>query len=699
MMTITKFLIAGRNDIALVALLVAIVFMIIVPLPPVLMDVMQAFNLGVSALLLIVAVYIKSPLGFTSFPSVLLLTTLFRLSLGIAATRTILLHADAGEVVKTFGDLVIAGNLVVGAVTFLIITIVQYVVITNGCERVAEVSARFTLDMIPGRQMSVDSDLRTGGIDLPEARRRRSAIERESRLFGAMDGAMRFVKGDAVAGLISIVVNIIGGVAIGSLQRGMGWHEALELYAILTVGDGLVGQIPAIFTAITAGVLVTRVAREDTSTNLADAISDDVSAEPNAMIAGSFILVLLGFVPGFPTIIFLILAGAIGGGGWLLRRGMLSSDGARRDPINTQNNIARLGSRRYGAADAEINLVVPLMIDIGRGILSSLAPNDLSKALADVRDKLSLELGIQFPDIALREIDSANPDSYIIRINEVFYGDGYLLQQHVLARTAPARLDTMGIPHVADRPFLPHVATAWVSVAHVDALRAARIPFLEPAQVPAYHLVQLLRRHAQEFIGIQETSSILSRVQSHSPELVKEALHTVRLHIIAEVFQRLISERVSLRNMRAILNAMTQPGHNVNDPLLLTEHVRCALKRQICLQYCVGTLRLPAFILTPELEELAQNAIRHTTDDSYLGIDTRTKDRIIDRIRQAMAGVSALEGPVLLAPPELRPYLRKFLETELNELPVLSFKELIPELAVKTLAWITLSDEDTNGAT
>ncbi|TIP84259.1 MAG: FHIPEP family type III secretion protein, partial [Mesorhizobium sp.] len=292
----------------------------IIPLPPVLMDVLQAINLGISALLLMVAVYIKSPLAFVTFPAVLLLTTLFRLSLGIAATRMILLHSDAGQIIKTFGDFVVAGNLIVGGVTFLIITIVQFVVITKGSERVAEVAARFSLDAMPGKQMSIDGDLRAGGIDIQEARRRRIAIERESQLYAAMDGAMKFIKGDAIAGLISIFVNIIGGIAIGALQKSMSLNEALEIYTILTIGDGLVGQIPALFTSITAGFIVTRISDRDKGSDLGSEIGDEVKAQPRALIAGSFILILFSLVPGFPTAIFVILAVLAGGGGWLLQR-------------------------------------------------------------------------------------------------------------------------------------------------------------------------------------------------------------------------------------------------------------------------------------------------------------------------------------------------------------------------------------------
>ncbi|WP_353642800.1 type III secretion system export apparatus subunit SctV [Mesorhizobium sp. WSM2239] len=685
----------GRNDIILAGLLVAIIFMMIIPLPAVLMDVLQAINLGISALLLMVAVYIKSPLAFVSFPSVLLLTTLFRLSLGIAATRMILLHSDAGQIIKTFGDFVVAGNLVVGAVTFLIITIVQFVVITKGSERVAEVAARFSLDAMPGKQMSIDGDLRAGAIDIQEARRRRIAIERESQLYAAMDGAMKFVKGDAIAGLISIFVNIIGGIAIGALQKGMGLYEALEIYTILTIGDGLVGQIPALFTSITAGFIVTRISDRDKGSDLGSEIGDEVKAQPRALIAGSVILILFSLVPGFPSAIFVILAVLAGGGGWLLRRSPLSAPstsysvaGVRAPPVTASNGPAERSGVGYDA----ITLTVPLMLDIGRDVQSIVRPDWLNKELAAVRQALLLDLGVPFPGINLRVSDSNKDGAYTIMVNEIPCGEGLLRAQHLLARDIPENLDLMGIPYVLDKAFLPQIETTWVDITHRESLQAASIPFFEPVQILSYHIGHVLRRQADEFIGIQETKVLLNQVEGSFPELAKEVLRTVPLQTISEVLKRLVSEEVSLRNMRAILTALVEWGPKEKDTVLLTEHVRCALKRQICFRHSVGRTVLPAYILTPEVEDTVRNAIRQTSAGSYLALDPGTTRQIIDKVRDTIGNVGQQPHmPVLLTSIDIRRYLRKILEVDLYGLPVLSYQELVPDISVQPLARISLS--------
>lgn len=680
----------GRNDIVLVALLVTIVFMMIIPLPPVLMDVLQAVNLGISALLLMVAVYIQSPLAFVSFPSVLLLTTLFRLSLGVAATRTILLHADAGQIIKTFGDFVVAGNLVVGAVTFLIMTIVQFVVVTKGSERVAEVAARFSLDSMPGKQMSVDGDLRAGSIDLREARRRRVAIERESQLYGAMDGAMKFLKGDAIAGLISIVVNIIGGITIGSLQKGMRLSEALDVYAILTIGDGLVGQIPALFTAITAGFIVTRVSPEDNGADLGNAIGREIRAQPRALMVGSFILLLFSLVPGFPTMIFMVLAGLVGGGGWLLQSRPPSRKGAPSYPIGTgAHSVSSTESaEQNGAGGDGITLTRPLMVDIGDDVQAMIEPDGLDKALAAMRQKLLLDLGVPIPEINVQVNDSCK-DGYIIRVNEVPYGEGRLRPQQILARDTPENLDIVGIPYVLDKSSLSE--SVWVDVAQRESLQRASIPYLESAQILADHVDQILRRHADEFIGIQEAKAFLKKMEASSPELVKETLRLVPLQKIAEVLQRLVSEGVSVRNMRTILNALVQSGQGEKDTVLLTEHVRIALKRQICFQNCAGMNVLPAYILTPDVEDAVRNAIRQSSAGSYLALDARTTQQIIAAIRKAIGPLDQQLGkPVLLTSVDIRRYMRKLIEVDLYGLPVLSYQELTPDISVHALARISL---------
>jgi len=685
----------GRNDVLLAVMLIAIIFMMIIPVPPFVMDMLQALNLAISAILLMVAIYIRSPLAFVSFPSLLLLTTLYRLSLGIASTRLILLEANAGEIIQTFGEFVVGGNLVVGAVIFLIITIVQFVVITKGSERVAEVAARFSLDAMPGKQMSIDGDMRAGVIDMDEARRRRGMVERESQLYGAMDGAMKFVKGDAIAGLISIAVNIIGGVAIGSMQQGMPIGEALAVYSILTIGDGLVSQIPALFTSITAGFIVTRVTNEENESNLGDEIGVEIGAQPKALIVGGVIMLLFAAIPGFPATIFIILAAGSCAGGWIVHR-------AQTRPVASESEFganlpagaasgAKPATPRKSAQDADdFALTIPLMVDVGSDIAQIMRPDTLNEELARVRRALYYDLGVPFPGINLRVDEAPHDGRYSILTNEVPCGEGRLRAGYVLARDTEDSLSIVGIPFEKDKSFLPSIETLWVPQSRIQSLNDAQIAFMEPVQVLSYHIAHVLRRYAEEFIGIQETRFLLSRMEDRFPELVKEVQRIVPLQRIAEILQRLVAEGVSVRNMRAILSALIEWGQKEKDSVLITEHIRGALKRQICYRHSAGLNMIPAYLATPELEDLLRNAIRQTSSGSYLALEPRMMQQIVEKVRKAVGDASRqVRKPVLLTSMDTRRYLRKIIEAEFPDLAVISYQELTPEITVQPLARVS----------
>jgi type III secretion protein V len=702
MTQLKRFLILAsqRNDLILAVLLIAIIFMMIIPLPPAVMDMLQALNLGISAVLLMVAVYIRSPLAFVSFPSLLLLTTLFRLSLGIASTRLILLEANAGDIITTFGEFVVAGNLIVGAVIFLIITVVQFVVITKGSERVAEVAARFSLDAMPGKQMSIDGDMRAGVIDMNEARRRRGMVEKESQLYGAMDGAMKFVKGDAIAGLIGIAVNLIGGIAIGNMQQGMPLGEAVGVYSILTIGDGLVGQIPALFTAMTAGFIVTRVSSDETESDLGSEISSEVGAQPPALMVGSFIMLLFAAIPGFPAIIFILLAVASGAGGWALHKAQTRAKAESQDAFapGTALAAAQPGAapaqpaRKPGQPDRdEFSLTVPLILDVSPSLQGSLPAPVLNDELAKVRRALYYDLGVPFPGISLRINEGLREGGYAVLVHEVPCGEGVLRPDQILVREGTETLDLLGIPHETDRPFLPGVSTVWVGREHAENLRTSGVSVMDPAAVLSWHVAHLLRRHADEFVGVQEARFLLTRTEERFPELVKEAQRVLPLQRIAEVLQRLVGEGISIRNMRAILTALCDWGQKEKDTVLLTEHVRGALKRQICYRFAGGMNSLPAYLLTPELEDTLRAAVRQTSGGSYLALDPRTSKQILDRLRAAIGGGSRQQRkPVLLTSMDIRRYVRRMIEAEHQDLPVLSYQELTPEITVQPLARVAL---------
>ena len=688
-------MISKRNDIALAVLLVAVIFMLILPLPTVLIDTLIAFNLAIAALLLMVAVYLKSPLQFSTFPSVLLVTTIYRLALAIAVTRVILLDADAGEIVDTFGNFVVAGNLVVGAVIFLIITIVQFVVITKGSERVAEVSARFSLDAMPGKQMSIDGDMRAGVIDMDEAKRRRNIVEKESQMYGSMDGAMKFVKGDAIAGLIIIVVNIIGGISIGTMQKGMTVAEALQVYSILTIGDGLVQQIPALFISITAGVIVTRVNTDD-SENLGQDIGKQLVGQPNALIIAGAIMFCFALVPGMPELVFIPLTILIGGGGYfMLRTQRIAAEGGGEAPegIPSMGPAGQLPGTKAepGKEGEDFALTVPLLVDVSSSVQKAIKAGQLNSELMKLRRALYFDLGVPFPGIHLRFNDEAEPETYSILMQEIPIAAGQIRPGYVIAREAKEDLEVMNIPFEEGKDFLPRAYTLWVEEKHVKTLEEHDFKYLDSIQILTYHLSFVLKKYGEEFIGMQETKFLLTKMESQFPELIKEVQRILPIQKITEIFQRLISEEVSIRNLRTVVGALIEWGQKEKDTVLLTEYVRAALKRYISFKYSIGNNILPAYLLTPDLEDTIRNAIRQTSSGSYLALDAPTSKKILDNIKAAVGDLKlSQKPPVLLTSMDIRRYVRKLIEGDLFDLPVISYQEITPDITVQPIERVSL---------
>ncbi|GAJ72643.1 type III secretion inner membrane channel protein [Vibrio sp. JCM 18904] len=689
-----------RKDIMLAVMLLAIVFMMILPLPTALVDVLIGTNMSIAVVLLMLAIYITTPLEFSAFPAVLLITTLFRLSLSITTTRLILLQGDAGQIVYTFGNFVVGGNLVVGIVVFLIITIVQFMVITKGSERVAEVSARFSLDAMPGKQMSIDGDMRAGVIDVHEARHRRSLIEKESQMYGSMDGAMKFVKGDSIAGLVIIVVNILGGVTIGGVtQKGMSASEALELFAILTVGDGLVSQIPALFIAITAGIIVTRVSHEDSS-DLGSDIGGQVIAQPRALLIGGVLLVLFALIPGFPKITFLVLAAVVGGGGFFLfyqqkkqaesdstdlssfvSQGAGSPAAKPSKPTPSRNSKGKLGEQE------EFAMTVPLLIDLDASLQESLEAVALNEELARVRRALYLDLGVPFPGIHLRFNEGMQNGEYLIQLQEVPVARGRIVKDQLLVTEGNEQIDLLGVPYEQDEDFLPGISSIWVAQSYEQKLVASHVGFLTPDRILTYHLSHVLKEYAQDFIGIQETRYLLEQMEGSYSELVKEAQRIVPLQKMTEILQRLVSEDISIRNLRVILEAMVEwGGQKEKDVVQLTEYIRSSLKRYICYKYASGQNMLPAYLLDQNLEDTIRSGIRQTSAGSYLALDPSVTQQFASDVKQTIGDLSRMPNkPVLVVSMDVRRYVRKLIESEYYDLPVLSFQELTQQINIQPL--------------
>ena len=686
-------ILAQRADLVLALLIVATIFMMILPLPTLLVDTLIALNMGIAAILLMVAMYLPNPLAFSSFPTVLLVTTLFRLALSISTTRLILLDGYAGEIINTFGNFVIGGNLVVGLVVFMILTIVQFIVITKGAERVAEVGARFSLDAMPGKQMSIDGDMRAGVIDQDEARRRREIVQKESQLYGAMDGAMKFVKGDAIAGLIIVGVNLLGGMTIGILQKGLTAAEAVKVYSLLTIGDGLIGQIPALFISITAGIIVTRVSAEGGSSNIGQDIGSPIMAHPRALLIGAGILMLLGVVPGMPTAIFAIIAFSVALVGYVLHRGTREVVDEKTGKVTTVPAMAAAGEKPKARTEATDDFAptVPLLMDVAAALQTSFSADVLNEELLKVRRALYFDLGVPFPGIQLRFNDRLPTETYAILLAEVPVSQGRLRPGYLLVREDPDNLKALQIAFETDKKFLPNLPTIWVQDSLRDTLAKAGVPFMDPSQVLTYHLAFVLKKYAGDFIGIQETRFLMGAMEARFPDLVKEAQRVLPIQKIAEILQRLVSEEISVRNLRTILEALIEWGQKEKDSVLLAEYVRSSLKRQISYKHSSGQNILPAYLFAPKVEETVRGAVRQTSAGSYLALDPALSRKLLDSIKKTVGDLGAsAQRPVLLTSMDIRRYVRKLIEQELYELPVLSYQELTQEINIQPLARVEL---------
>lgn len=692
-----------RKDILLVVLLLAVVFMMVLPLPPLLLDILIAVNITISVVLLMMSVYIGSPLQFSVFPAVLLITTLFRLALSVSTTRMILLQADAGQIVNTFGSFVVGGNLVVGIIIFLIITIVQFLVITKGAERVAEVSARFSLDAMPGKQMSIDGDMRAGVIDVNEARARRAVIEKESQMFGSMDGAMKFVKGDAIAGLIIIVVNILGGIAIGVTQKGLSTADALQLYAVLTVGDGMVSQVPALLIAITAGIIVTRVS-SDESADLGSDIGEQAVAQPKALLIGGLLLVLFGLIPGFPTLTFLALALLVGGGGYFMlwrqragqRRLPRPAGAARAGRRSAIGQGAWQGWRRQaeGRASRRAGRIRPhrAVADRRRCQPPGTSRGDVAERGAGAgttRAVPGFRRAVPGYPLALQRSDGR------WRIPGAATGGPGRARMPAAGLVAGARTrraaGTARGPHEPAELQVPGEEASWVEQAHQDRLERSGCACLGLEQVLTWHLSHVLREYAEDFIGIQETRYLLEQMEQGYGELVKEAQRIVPLQRMTEILQRLVGEDISIRNMRAILEAMVEWGQKEKDVVQLTEYIRSSLKRYICYKYSSGNNILPAYLLDQAVEEQIRGGIRQTSAGSYLALDPAITQAFLERVRQTVGDLAQMQNrPVLIVSMDIRRYVRKLVESDYAGLPVLSYQELTQQINIQPLGRIVL---------
>jgi type III secretion protein V len=668
-----------RSDVALALLLVAIITMMILPMPTLLLDLLIGLNMGIAILLLMISIYIPTPLAFASFPSILLLTTLFRLSLGIASTRLILLEADAGHIIQTFGEFVVGGSLIVGLVVFLIITIVQFVVITKGSERIAEVSARFSLDAMPGKQMSIDSDMRAGVITLAEARSRRENLSLESKLFGSMDGAMKFVKGDAIAGLIIIVVNLIGGLSIGTLQNGMSMGDAVQLYSILTIGDGLVTQIPALFISITSGIIVSRVTVGEDS-NLGSDIGKQLLAQPNALLAAAGIVSVMGAVPGFPTTVFLFLGLLLGFTGMALRKVQNRMEFAAAEVTTVigqeeTGDAAQLANSNSKQALEDMRPLSPVLVELPAQAKTLFSPDLLNQGFIQLRRNFYLDLGIPIPGISLRLSTPLDADTYRISI-----------------RGIPVAQGKLNMPRSGQLPAEIAPPANTTSAELVAGTPTANRDVPDNIQAINNHLAYLLRKHASEFIGIQEVHTLYSKLeQAGYLELVREAQRAVNTTKTVDVLRRLLTEGISIRDLRQVLETLVEYGEAEKDTGMLAERVRISLKRQISYAFTNGTGVLPVYMFAPETEKLLQSNLRQTPAGVFFALSPEVTQQFANTLRELEAQHSGDSvRPVILTGMELRRHVRRHIENNFSGLPVLSIPELTSNISLNPVGEIRL---------
>lgn len=690
-------LINRYSDLVLAFLVIVVISMIIIPLPTWLLDVLLTISITFGVIILLVSLYITEALQIASFPTILLITTLFRLALNISSTRLILGSAYAGEVIQSFGGFVVMGNYVVGGLLFLIITLVNFIVIAKGSERVSEVAARFTLDAMPGKQMSIDADLRAGIINMEQALKRRSQLQRESQLYGAMDGAMKFVKGDAIAGIIVTLINIIAGFIIGVLQRGMDFGEALQVYSLLTIGDGLVQQIPALVVSVAAGVVVTRVTSESEASNLGKDIISQLTAYPKSLMIASVLLALLAIVPGLPKVPFIILSVVIGGLAFLIVRGQEKAvQEAQETP---KRDVVKKAVQKHGD---QLPFVMPMAIslEVGNAIIPFVDDKQdggrfINELIPLLRHGLYYELGVNFPGIQVRgQTADLDPETYIINIHEVPVAQGKIQQGCILVGESLEQLNLFNISGAeAIHPIDGSVVT-WISEQYKDVAVQAGFRMWDISEYLILHLSYVLRKYAHEFLGLQEVQTILGELEKTHPALIKELVpKVITLLQLSEIFQRLVQEDVAIRDLKAIFSTLAQWGEIERDPLMLTEHIRAGLKRYITHKFAGVANNLAVYLLDPEIEEMIRNSIRRTEKGNYLALEPDVTQEIVECVGKEIASHPFPPGakpPVILTTAEVRRYFRKIIELEFPQLSVLSYQELSENLRIQPIARVTI---------
>ena len=672
------------SDLIAAGAVVLVVAMMVIPLPPFLLDLLITLNISAALMIVVATLYVPRALDFSSFPSLLLLTTLLRLAINISVTRLILLEGDAGHVVTAFGEFVVGGNVVVGLVIFLILIVIQFVVITNGAGRVAEVGARFTLDAMPGKQMAIDADLNTGQITDEEARRRRAEIAQEADFYGAMDGASKFVKGDAMAGILITGINLIGGIVIGVMQMGMPFGEAAQHFSLLTIGDGLCAQIPALLISVATGILVTRSASDG---DLGSDVAGQILEQRKAPLVAGAVIMAFALVPALPKIPFLVIGGLFFAVGWTLRKVPNKAERA----ANTAASQAALPAGEPAAPrDAALDALTldPLELAIGFGLVPMVdqqAGGTLLQRVGTIRRQIASELGMVIPSVRIRDDVGLDSHEYVMRVRGTEVARGGVMPGHHLAMDPGDAMGQLpGIPTVEPAFGLPAV---WIPESGRAEAEALGWTVVDPESVVVTHLTESIRANASDLLTRQETRQLLDQLKEVNAAVVDEVVPDVlSVGEIQRVLQSLLREGVSVRDLGAVVEAIGDKARLTRDVAMLAEYARQALGRTIVAPYLDAENMLRAIALDPSLEQEIAESLVQTADGEFLAMDPARAHALVDASAELVEHALAHGGrPVMLCSARVRRHLRRLFEQRLPQLAVCSYNEIAPGVSVETI--------------
>jgi flagellar biosynthesis protein FlhA len=669
------------------------IILIIIPLPPFILDFMFILNIAISLIILLTTMYIKGPLEFAIFPSLLLITTLLRLALNISSTRLILSNGgQAGQVIATFGSFVLGGNVVVGFIVFIIIIIVQFIVITKGAERISEVSARFTLDAMPGKQMAIDADLSSGVITDVDARERRSNIQREAEFYGSMDGATKLVKGDAIASIIIAVINLIAGTIIGMVQGGMAIGEVITVYSIATVGDGLVSQIPALMISVATAMIVTRAASES---NLNEDVKKQIASQPIVLIIAGIVIFLMCFIPGAPVIQIFILASILVGFGYMLiRKTKIKEESKAKEQFNQLVEDENNEVDYFRNIDNVYNVigVEPIEMEFGYSLLPLVdegSSGNFIDRIVIFRKQFALDMGMVIPTVRLRDNGLINPNQYIIKIKGEEVAKGEVLVDYFLALDPSNNCEPIDGIETIEPAY--GIKGKWVSESDREMAEVFGYTVIDALSVIVTHMSEVIKKHIYELISRQDISTLLDNISKTNPAIVADVIPSIiSIADFQKILVNLLKEGIPIRDLQSILESIGDHGVNIKDTDMLTEYVRQKLKRTITRKYTNGA-SIQVITLDQEIENIILNSAKKNDHGTYLAIDPQVVQGIVEKVTEQIDKVKEIvDHSIILTSPIVRIYFKRLIEQFLEDLTVLSFNELDTNIQIQVIGMIKM---------